>query len=100
VILYDAWSNLPNRHLQAQVANIAATLSEVETRLAELKVNTRPPAPEERTSAMNYFRECVCLATPFGYHVHYFTDLNFVFARTTPRGPVARTIRVRAPIGL
>jgi hypothetical protein len=49
---------------------------------------------------MNYFRECVCLATPFGYHVHYFTDLNFVFARTTPRGPVARTIRVRAPIGL
>ncbi len=26
---------------------------------------------------MNYFRDGVCLATPFGYHVHYFTDLKF-----------------------
>ncbi len=38
VILYDCWGALPNRHLQAQVANIAATLSEVETQLAELKM--------------------------------------------------------------
>jgi hypothetical protein len=56
---------------------MAATLSEVETRLADLKVIQDPQPPEERTSAMNRFRDGVCLCTPFGYHVHYFTDLNF-----------------------
>ena len=76
-MLYDAWPKLPARHLQAQVVNMAATLSEVETRLADLKVIQDPQPPEERTSAMNRFRDGVCLCTPFGYHVHYFTDLNF-----------------------
>jgi len=44
---------------------------------AELKVIQDHQPPEERTSAMNRFRDGVCLCTPFGYHVQYFTDLNF-----------------------
>jgi hypothetical protein len=50
VMLYDAWSNLPNRHLQARVANIATTLSEVETRLAEVKV-IQDPQPQKKEQA-------------------------------------------------
>jgi hypothetical protein len=50
VVLYDAWPKLPTRHLQAQVANIAATLSEVETRLAELKV-IQDPSPQKKEQA-------------------------------------------------
>jgi hypothetical protein len=28
-------------------------------------------------NSANFFRDGVCIATPFGYCVHYFSDLNF-----------------------
>lgn len=38
VVLYEAWSNLPNRQLQAQVAGILTDLNRIESCLSDLKV--------------------------------------------------------------
>lgn len=50
VILYDCWGALPNRQLQAEVANIVTILQEMETKLAELRILDQPPQAKEAKS--------------------------------------------------